>query len=661
MKSFVTSDDMALTGQLYRFVSPAALPVSFCYDGQFYHGVPDCFCPEVEVRMPGATMVQTIIRGRFEDIEIRVEHVEYRDYPGTELLAFFTNRGNTDSARLSDVKIFDGILPYKRASLIHGNGDTLDDTGYEWFTDSLDRPVTLAPEGGLSCEGAFPYMRLQSENFGINLAIGWPAMWQADFEPGEEGVRVRIGQKRCSMVLHPGETMRTPRVNLLGYMGDETRGTNMWRRWYMAHIMPMDYGKPMSPKLCLHVFEADGKPEFTGANEENQLGGIDDYLAQDIHPDIWWLDAGWYPCGNYDWPTIGTWKPNPVNWPNGMTPMGEKCDENGIQLMLWFEPERCRPGTELDEEHSEWLLHLTNEDGTDNINRLVNLGDPDCCNFIIERVDSIIKSSRVRVYRQDFNFRPLPYWQQHETEDRIGAMENLHAQGYLRFWDTLRLRNPGLWIDSCASGGRRNDLETMRRAVTLHYTDVGYGNHPIKQKQHWQMFAWIPYFRAHNMNWDLPDGSYGSGNHGPDQFAYYCAMTPSLTDMIKHDASDEAFELARKMHPIWRKAAALMLSGDYYPLTVCRKSAEDYYAVQFHDENTGKGFVEVIRNTRCEKPSFCARLKALNNDAVYLLTEAESGETVAYTGAALREGLEVTLPVRSGRIYFYERKNEYAE
>jgi alpha-galactosidase len=36
--------------------------------------------------------------------------------------------------------------------------------------------------------------------------------------------------------------------------------------------------------------------------------------------------------------------------------------------------------------------------------------------------------------------------------------------------------NPQLRIDSCASGGRRNDLETMRRAVPLwrsDYAEVG--------------------------------------------------------------------------------------------------------------------------------------------------------------------------------------------
>jgi hypothetical protein len=47
---------------------------------------------------------------------------------------------------------------------------------------------------------------------------------------------------------------------------------------------------------------------------------------------------------------------------------------------------------------------------------------------------------------------------------------------------------------------------------------VGYGNHPIKQLQHARMFEWIPYFRAHNQNWDNPaDGSYEGGGRPTDE------------------------------------------------------------------------------------------------------------------------------------------------
>ena len=46
-------------------------------------------------------------------------------------------------------------------------------------------------------------------------------------------------------------------------------------------------------------------------------------VAKGLKPDIWWIDAGWYPCNN-DWPTTGNWYPNPDHFPNGMDPVGKK-------------------------------------------------------------------------------------------------------------------------------------------------------------------------------------------------------------------------------------------------------------------------------------------------------------------------------------------------
>lgn len=42
-----------------------------------------------------------------------------------------------------------------------------------------------------------------------------------------------------------------------------------------------------------------------------------------------------------------------------------------------------------------------------------------------------------------------------------------HIEGYLAWWDELRRRHPGLMIDSYASGGRRNDLESLLLGVGL--------------------------------------------------------------------------------------------------------------------------------------------------------------------------------------------------
>ena len=113
-------------------------------------------------------------------------------------------------------------------------------------------------------------------------------------------------------------------------------------------------------------------------------------------------------------------------------------------------------GEEIDREHPEWLLSVGESD-----NKLFDLGNPEARAWITDRVDSIIKASGVKIYRQDFNFDPLPIWKANEAPDRVGFLENRHAMGYLAYWDELVLRNPGLIIDSCASGGRRNDLETI--------------------------------------------------------------------------------------------------------------------------------------------------------------------------------------------------------
>ena len=80
----------------------------------------------------------------------------------------------------------------------------------------------------------------------------------------------------------------------------------------------------------------------------------------------------------------------------------------------------------------------------------------------------------------------------------------------------------------------------MRRSVPLHYTDVGYGIHPTKQLQHRFMFRWIPYFRAHVWSWDDPVtgqyGAHGSTTHRNDEYAFYCALAPAITDMLRYDA-----------------------------------------------------------------------------------------------------------------------------
>lgn len=653
----VTGADMKLIAKLAPYNGPSGIPLTFYCGDRLIKGVPDEFNPRVYRRLADCNMFCVEITGQnAAGLELRVEYTEYRDFPVTEWVAYITNRGEENTPVLSEIRIMEHIISGTKPVLTYGNGDTVLDNGYEYFTDPVDRELRIAPRDGLACHFAFPYMRLMLEEYGINIAVGWPAQWETVFAPCTAGVRFTAGQQRTGMYLKPGETIRTPRITLMGFSGDESRGRNIWRRWYFKHIIPRENGDIIPPKLCLHTWLIDGKPEFTGITEENQLNAIQTYVQRGLKPDIWWIDAGWYPC-DFNWTNTGTWKPFRKQLPNGLGPVGEKCEKEGIQFLLWFEPERVREKTELDLEHPEWMLHYHDKDGNDHEDRLLNLADQACLNWLIEMVDGYIKEYHIHIYRQDFNFPPLRYWMENEEPGRTGMLENLHTQGYLRFWDELLIRNPGLWIDSCSSGGRRNDLETMRRAVPLHYTDIGYGVHPVKQKQHREMFEWIPYFRAHTMSWDNEQGDYDDTRRPVDEFAYHCAMAPAITSMIEYYDKDELFSVGKKMHPIWREAARLMISGDYYPLTECRKSAEDYYAMQFDDAAAGKGFIQVVRNTRVKEDS-CTVFPFADQEAVYQFTDLESGSTMSIPGAELKRGFTVSIPGRSGILWFYRKETK---
>ena len=648
--------DMALITDILKFTSPAEIPLQFQLGDRIICGIPEEFSSTVTYRLLDCNMVQYIIEGQNADgLHIRAEHLEYRDFPVTEWVVYLTNRGKADTPVLSNVRI-GGVLRCPSPVLEHGNGDTCTPEGYHFFKQAVDRDIRLTPVSGTSCQGAFPYMTLHGEDREIRAAIGWPTKWAVEIAPCEGGVTLLCGQDRCHTVLHPGETFRTPRLNLMAYTNKNApwRGINLWRQWYLKHILPRENGQGVPSKLCLHNFMADGKPEFTGATEENQINALHEYLRRGMKPDIWWVDAGWYPC-DYDWPRTGTWHPDPARFPNGLAPLGKACEENGVQLMVWFEPERVRGGEELEREHPDWLLYHRDENGNPTGDRLLNLGNPDALHWLIEHVNALIKESHIAIYRQDFNFDPAPIWAQNEAPDRVGMLENRHAQGYLAYWDSLILRNPGLWIDSCASGGRRNDLETMRRAVTLHYTDVGYGHHPIKQKQHREMFEWIPYFRAHNMNWDNPaNGTYEGGGRPTDVFAFHCALTPALTSMYTYNDSEEHYDIGRRMDAIWREAADLELSGDYYPITECRCDPHDWYAMQFDNATEQRGFVQVIRNTLVQEDTFTVHLPCIHQSKTYTLIDRETGNMRTLTTEQLQHGFTVTLPPRTGVVLFYQ-------
>lgn len=596
-------------------------------------------------------------------LEVTVSATEYLDFPVYEYLVTIRNLSCSKSPLITDLYAADVILPGKEPVLYRCTGDFYSEKGYHTTSAPLTAETEqIAPTEGRSCNEAFPYFRVACEGFGYNLAIGWPGRWLAEFSQRGEGFRFAAKQYDTAFSLLPGEVYRAPRITVMAYEGDTQRGMNVWRRWYMQHILPRSAGQPVQPMMP--IYHPAGDEEFTHTTEENQLEAIETYAKRGFRGDIWWIDAGWYPCrdekGERHWPLVGNWIPDPERFPNGFGPVGEACARHGLRFLVWFEPERVILDHRPPEMPERFVLKRRVErDGKSWIDAqgLLNLGDPECRKWLTNHVNRLIQEGHIAIYRQDFNFDPLPYWQQADAPDRIGMTENQHIQGYLAYWDALLEANPGLIIDSCASGGRRNDLETMRRSVTMHPTDYGYGDPPIKQRFYNALFAWIPYFRALSVIWKEENGKYLLNEPDPrglDNYALHNGLGPMFNSGVFCDDPQELLDRVRTFaDTVWHPAAPYMMEGDYYPLTETRCSVHDWCAYAFFDPKKESGFIHLIRNPYAEAETFTTHLSPLDPACTYRFTNPETGEQFDTAGNA---ALTFALPARSGTIWFFAPK-----
>ena len=423
---------------------------------------------------------------------LRCVAIEYRDYPTVEWTLYFKNTGKTDSPILADIQALDITLRRGQQGeflLHHHAGSQANSDDYRPLELDLRPEATAhyAPMGGWASSNAWPYYNLQWAGEGLIIAVGWPGQWAANFSRDkQDGLHVTAGQETTHFKLLPDEEVRSPLIALQFWKGgDWIRAQNIWRGWLIAHNMPRPGGK--LPPPLLSAGSSGQFNEMTEANEDNQKLFIDRYLDHGIKIDFWWMDAGWYE-NKTGWFNVGTWEVDRKRFPHGLRAVTDHAHSRGVNALLWFEPERVTPGTWLYENRKRWLL------GSDGQQKLFYYGIPEAQRWMAAHVLKLMKDEGIDIYRQDFNFPPLDYWRNNDAADRKGITEIRHCVGYLAYWDDLRRRNPNMLTDECASGGRRNDLESMRRAVPLHKSDMNYGDLEAKHTQFYGLALWHPYF-----------------------------------------------------------------------------------------------------------------------------------------------------------------------
>jgi len=627
-------------GPLHDPYAPV-FPFSFTYGGDQSEHFLENWTQQRSVRKLDAVRSEHTVR--FKDaktgLEVRAVAIQYHDFPIVEWTLYFKNSTSSPTAILEDVQPLD--LVFERNSedeflLHHFKGSQETPTDYRPYETALvaSQSKRISAAGGRPTNTDLSYFNLEWPGEGVILSIGWPGQWAIQFQrDNARGMRIRAGQELTHFRLNSGEEVRTPRVVAQFWKGDWVRAQNIWRRWMIAHNMPRVDGNLLPPQTA-----AGGLMTDLDANAT-----IDRYINAGIKPDYLWMDAGWYPI-TAGWWTVGTWEPDPKRFPKGLRPITDYARSKGVRSILWFEPERVAPGTWLANKHPEWLLrNPADAQAEEDLkgDRLLYLGNDDALAWLIDHVDKLLTEQGIDFYREDFNFDPLVFWRGADAPDRQGITEIRHVTGHLAFWDALLARHPKLWIDTCASGGRRNDADSLSRAVPLWRSDYFQDPSAMQQQTYGAAF-WIPYF--------------GTSASSLNPYEFQSQMTPSLSlgFDLQHKGADPV--AARRLVEQWRQVSADYY-GDYYPLTPYSATNDHWLAWQFDRPESGEGMIQAFLRPLCDYKCAQFRLRGLDPAARYRVSRLDTPASTEISGQELLEkGLTITITDRPGTALIKYRK-----
>ena len=637
------------------------LPFSFVYGGRPSRELLETWQAKHEVRKLDTRRSEHTLR--FTDPEsglvLRCVAIEYHDFPAIEWVLYFTNTGAKDSPVLEDVQALDTRFarsdPGGNFVVHHARGCESAFSDYAPVSDSLPPGGKLALHShgipsGLPSQEALPMFNVEWDGQGAIAALGWTGPWTAGFQrEGDTGLHVRAGMDRTHLLLHPGEKIRSPRVLLLFWKGNRTRAHNLWRRLILAHYAPRPGGKPFAGLLA----EANWGSWMAA---DKHIAEINAWRDRDLPMECYWMDAGWTDMSK-GWAAHQSQQtPSKTLFPDGLRPVSDAAHRREMKFLLWFVPESVFPGVGIAAEHPEWLGEpFSCKEYGNQVFYGLDHGDPEINRFMIDHFSKIIADYGIDVFRQD----GTSIWPKDSGPDRVGINQIRFTEGFYAFWDGLLKNHPDLLIDNCACGGRKLDLETIRRSVVLWRSDcqASGGFDPISNQAFNQgLFPWIPLCAG-----VVPMG--GSVNAYKFRSAYCPAMVlhwpmTKVTDLDRQRWSGMDVVLLRRLLKEY-VAVRPYLFGDYYPLMPYSLDQTAWTAWQFDRPDLGGGMVQAFRRAECAFEERSVTLQGLDPDAVYTLTNLDVAGTTAVTGRALMDsGLSITIEGQPGSaVITYQKKS----
>lgn len=600
-------------------------PFTFKVDGEEFN-------PDEWERLPTLEDYENNSNKRAEEIvfvnkekglEITVRASVYHENATCQWTVYIKNTGNSNSGVISDFYALDSSFSTGDAEVYYSMGSDTAASDFSLIRKDLTSSARIfSGSEGKPTEKYLPYFNINGEECGMILGIGWTGQWTASLAEKDGSTDITVKQEHLEAYLLPGEEIRSPLVSISFYENSNPlKGFNLFRKWINDCVYPENVTQNVYT-----VMEVAG-PESKRTSDEiiEILDGINDSVYADT--DAFWMDAGWYEYNEGWYDGVGNWTVDKSRYDNGISELSDYAKGKGLGHVLWYEPERVFPGTQFHDvgsQHDGWLIY---GDG-DNI--MWNLADEEAFTYYCEYLLNSMKENGVTIYRQDFNFAPLGYWQNADRDfydGRTGICENHYVTNLYRFLDYLTENIDGLIIDNCASGGKRLDLEMAYRSIPFWRSDyncaVHYDLFEATQSQTYGLSFWLPIS--------------GTALNMQSEYSSRSAVMPlMLMDFFANTHPDFSFY----------KEQREFMAGRYYPIDFGSFDKNEMHAMQYSTDDGLAGTALIYKRPEVTDKEYNVKFNGLAPSQTYSVYDIDNPEKIySKTGEELmNSGLTINLP-----------------
>ena len=603
-----------------------------------------------------------------DGLEIVQQLNEYTVYNACEWVLHFHNTSSECSGIISDLNDCDASFEFEYDTppnpgyiVPEGTAKIYNPIGSNWARDEFiskeqyilpGQKQQYSPEEGRSSQGIAPFFDINRQDKGVICAVGWTGQWNACFTRDDKSINIKTGIEAVAFKLLPDEIIRTSSVVLHTYENGQNNGHNSFRRLVKEHFSLIGKpGRPENGPLSAYAWGA--------LSTDKMLKRINKIREHNLGFEYYWIDAGWYgassgPCKNEfegDWGIhTGNWEVNTNYHPDGLLDVAKAIKESHMKFLLWIEPERVMSTTPTPTEHPEWFFKIPG-DTAEMQTWLLNLGNKEALDGTIKLISDYIEKFDLGCYRQDFNTNPLSFWRQNDEPQRAGINEIKHIMGLYEFWDTLLERFPNLIIDNCASGGRRIDIETLRRSIPLWRSDY---------QCTWDCDPETTQIHNTGISWWIPYSGTGTGRATGDTYRFRsCYSSAIMEGYFAYEdweiREDESLDWVRKYNDEYKRARPYF-SCDYYPLAVPSLDAGSWTAWQYDRPEQSDGIIMLFRRTKSTFSTANFALGGMQSGQIYQFEDTDTGEFFKISSDTLiKDGFMVDISKkRSSKLYFYK-------